>query len=52
MDKLIKWGYFIACIEEISAEDVARIYVKEVLIKYRALSKIISDRDLRFVVVF
>jgi len=23
VDKLMKWGYFIACIEEISAEDVA-----------------------------
>ena len=27
MDKLIKWGYFIACIEEILVEDVARIYI-------------------------
>jgi len=26
----MKWGYFIACTEEISAEDVAQIYVKEV----------------------
>jgi len=52
VDKLIKWGYFIACIEEILVEDIARIYIKEVFIKYRALSKIISDRDLRFVVVF
>jgi len=30
VDRLIKWGYFIACTEEISAEDVAQIYVKEV----------------------
>ena len=52
MDKLTKWGYFIACTEEISAEDVARIYIKEVFIRYRALSKIILDRDLRFIVVF
>jgi len=52
VDKLIKWGYFIACTEEILAEDIARIYIKEVFIKYRALSKIISDRDLRFVAVF
>ena len=52
MDKLIKWGYFIACIDEILVEDVARIYVKEVFIRYRALSKIILDRDLRFIVVF
>ena len=52
VDKLIKWGYFIAYIEEILVEDVARIYIKEVFIRYRALSKIILDRDLRFVVVF
>ena len=52
MDKFIKWGYFIACIEEILAEDMARIYIKEVFTRYRALSKIISDRDLRFIAVF
>ena len=52
VDKLIKWGYFIACIEEILVKDVARIYIKEVFIRYRALSKIILDRDLRFIVVF
>ena len=52
MDKLIKWGYFIACIEEILVENVVRIYIKEVFIKYRVLSKIILDRDLRFIAVF
>jgi len=52
VDKLIKWGYFIACTKEILAEDIARIYIKEVFVKYRALNKIILDRDLRFIVVF
>ena len=52
MNKLIKWGYFIACIEEILVKDIAKIYIKEVFIRYRALSKIILDRDLRFIVVF
>jgi len=52
VDKLIKWGYFIVYTEEILAEDVARIYIKEVFIKHGALSKIILDRDLRFIVVF
>ena len=52
MDKLIKWGYFIACIEEILVKDVAKIYVKEVFIKHGVLSKIILDRDLRFIVAF
>jgi len=52
VDKLIKWGYFIAYIKEILAEDVAKIYIKEVFIRYRALDKVILDRDLRFVAVF
>ena len=52
MDKLIKWEYFIACTEEILVEDITRIYIKEVFIRHRALSKIILDRDLRFITVF
>jgi hypothetical protein len=52
VDKLIKWGYFIAYTKEILVEDVAKIYIKEVFIRYRALIKIILDRDLRFVLVF
>jgi len=52
IDKLTKWGYFIACIEEILAEDIIRIYVKEVFIRHGALSKIILDRDLRFIAAF
>ena len=52
MDKLIKWGYFIACIEEISVEDIARVYIKEVFVRHGALSKVILDRDLRFIVAF
>jgi len=52
VDKLTKWGYFIAYIEEILVENVARIYIKEVFVKYRALIKIILNRDLRFIVAF
>ena len=52
MDKLTKWGYFIPCIEEVLVEDVARIYVKEVFVRYRVLDKIILDRDLKFILVF
>jgi hypothetical protein len=52
VDKLIKWGYFIAYTKEILVEDIARIYIKEVFIRHRVLIKIISDRDLRFVLVF
>ena len=45
VDKFTKWGYFIAYTEEILAEDIAQVYVKEVFLKYRVLDKIISDRD-------
>jgi len=38
--------------EEILVEDITRIYIKEVFIRYKVLSKIILDRDLRFIVVF
>jgi len=52
VDKLTKWGYFIVYIKETSVEDIARIYIKEVFIRYRALIKIILDRDPRFIAVF
>ena len=52
MDKFTKWGYFIVYIEEILAEDIAQIYIKEVFVKYRVLTKIISNRDIRFIAVF
>jgi len=52
VDKLIKWGYFIAYTKEILAEDVARIYIKEVFIRHRVLDKIVLDRDLRFITAF
>jgi len=38
--------------EEILVKDIARVYIKEVFIRYRALSKIILDRDPRFIAVF
>jgi len=52
IDRLMKWGYFVACTEEISAEDVAWIYVKEVFAQYGSPDKIISDKDLKFMAVF
>ena len=39
-------------IEEILAEDVARVYVKEVFVRHGALGKVILDRDPRFVAAF
>ena len=52
MDKLTKWGYFIAYIKEISVEDMAQIYIKEVFTRYRVLSKIILNRDPKFMLAF
>ena len=52
VDKYTKWGYFIVYIEEITAEELVRIYTKEVFIRYEILEKIISDRDLKFVLDF
>jgi len=52
VDKLIKWGYFIAYTKEILVEDVARIYIKEVFARHRVPDKIILDRDPRFIAVF
>ena len=52
MDKFIKQGYFVIYIEEISAENIAQIYIKKVFIRYGVLIKIILDRDIRFITVF
>ena len=51
IDKLTKQGYFIVYIE-VLVEDIVRIYIKEVFVRYRALDKIILDRDLRFILIF
>ena len=52
IDKFTKQGYFIIYIEEILVKDIVQIYIKEVFIKYRVLAKIISDRDIRFIIIF
>ena len=52
VDKFTKWGYFITYIEEISAEDIAQTYIKEVFLRYKTLIKIILDRDIKFISAF
>ena len=52
VDKFIKWGYFIIYTEEILVEDIAQIYIKEVFVRHRVLTKIISDKDTRFIAIF
>jgi len=34
------------------AEDITRIYIKEVFVRYGVLNKVILDRDLRFIAAF
>ena len=38
--------------EETLVEDIIRIYIKKVFIRYRVLIKIILGRDLRFILAF
>ena len=52
IDKFTKWRYFITYIEEILVENVAQVYIKEVFVRYGVLNKIISDRDIKFILVF
>jgi hypothetical protein len=52
VDKFTKWGYFIAYIKEILAEDIAQVYIKEVFSRHGVLDKIILDRDTRFILIF
>ena len=52
INKFIKWGYFIAYTKEILVKDIAQIYIKKIFVKYGAPTKIILDRDTRFITVF
>ena len=52
VNKFIKWGYFIIYIKGISVKNIVQIYIKKVFIKYRVPDKIISDKDVRFIIVF
>ena len=52
IDKFIKWGYFVTYTEEILAENIAQIYIKEVFARHGVLAKIISNRNTRFIAAF
>ena len=52
VNKFTKQGYFVIYIEEISAEDIAQIYIKEVFVRHKVLTKIILDRDTKFITIF
>jgi hypothetical protein len=52
VDKFTKWGYFIPYLESMMLKKLLRIYIKEVFIRYRVLTKIISNRDRKFILKF
>jgi hypothetical protein len=52
VDKFTKWGYFILYLESIMSEELSRIYIKEVFVRHRALAKIISNKDRKFILKF
>ena len=52
INKFIKQGYFITYTKEILVENIAQIYIKEIFTRYRVLTKIILNRDTRFIIVF
>ena len=52
INKFTKWGYFIAYIKEILAENIAQVYIKEVFLRYGVLNKIISNKNTRFMLAF
>jgi hypothetical protein len=52
MDKFTKWGYFILYLKNMILEELSRIYIKEVFIKYKVLTKIIFNRNKKFVLKF
>ena len=52
IDKFTKQGYFIAYIKEILVKDIVQVYVKEVFLRHKALTKIILNRNIRFISAF
>ena len=52
VNKFTKWRYFVTYTEEILAEDIVQIYIKEVFVRYSVLVKIILNRDIRFIIAF
>jgi hypothetical protein len=52
VDKFTKWGYFIPYSESIMLKELSRIYIKEIFVRYKVLTKIISNRDRKFILEF
>ena len=52
VNKFTKWGYFIVYKENISVEELLKVYIKEIFIKHRVLVKIILNKDIKFILAF
>jgi hypothetical protein len=52
VDKFTKWGYFILYSESMTLEKLSKIYIKEIFVRYRVLTKIISNKDRKFILKF
>ena len=52
VDKFTKWKYFVVYTEEILAENIIQIYIKEVFARHGVLMKIILDKDIGFISAF
>ena len=52
INKFTKWGYFIIYIKEILVENIVQIYIKEIFVRHRVLTKIILDKNTRFIIIF
>ena len=52
IDKFTKWGYFIVYKESISAKKLLKVYIKEVFVRHKVLTKIILNKDIKFILIF
>ena len=52
IDKFTKQGYFILYLKSIILKELLRIYIKEIFVKYKVLTKIIFNKDRKFILKF
>jgi hypothetical protein len=49
VDRLTKMRHYVPCYMTDNAEDVSRIFIREIYCLHSALVSVVSDRDIRFV---
>jgi hypothetical protein len=49
VDQLTKMRHYVPCHMTDNAEDVSRIFIREIYRLYSALVSVVSNRDIRFV---